>query len=397
MLSACQPVEAPASGGGLQASVRGLADIEYVCDVVPKSYVYFETREANWGQACDQAKDSITNASDAGERLLVLETLLDALYDPHVSLNTNSGLSPRLLSSGADYWIEDGEITSVRPGSSAAAAGVAVGDRVLDINGEQMTQAALARVQPEGVKATQVQLDWALNAAGAGYRNIPRRLTVARPGGAVSFELGEPQPQWPGTYVTANRYDDVLHLRLNNSLGDNGAGKAFLAELDANPDAKAFIIDLRDTPGGGNTGNAEPMMGAFFDAPIVYQKIIPSDRDAYNRELKTISAKFVDEPVVVLVGRWTGSMGEGMAVGFDGTGRARVMGARMAGLAGGVEEFKLPESGVTLRMPTYDLAHLDGTPRHDWTPPVLLVADNGDGEDIALASALEWLGAQEAD
>lgn len=396
-LAACQPSDAPASNKDEQASLKGLADIEYVCDIVPESYIYFETREANWRQACDQAKGSIAKASNAGERLLVLETLLDALYDPHISLNTNSGLSPRLVPSGADYWMERGEVVSVRPGSSAASAGVKVGDRVLDINGQGMTQAALARVQPEGVTATQEQLDWAVNVAGAGYRNIPRSLNVARPGGAVQFELGEPQPEWPGTYVSTKRFGDVLYIRVNNSLGDNGAGQAFLAELDENPDATAFIIDLRDTPGGGNTGNAEPMMGAFFDAPVEYQRIIPTDSEPYNRRLMPISAKFVDQPVAVLVGRWTGSMGEGMAVGFDGTQRARVIGSPMAGLAGGVEEFKLPESGITLRMPTYDLAHVDGTQRHEWVPPFPVLADNGDDEDLALQAALDWIASQEAE
>lgn len=293
--------------------------------------------------------------------------------------------------------MEHGEVVSVRLGSSAASAGVKVGDRVLDINGQGMTQAALARVQPDGVTATQEQLDWALNVAGAGYRNIPRSLNVARPGGAVQFELGERQPEWPGTYVSTKRFGSVLYIRVNNSLGDSGAGQAFLAELDANPDATAFIIDLRDTPGGGNTDNAEPMMGAFFDAPVEYQRIIPTDSEPYNRRLMPISAKFVDQPVAVLVGRWTGSMGEGMAVGFDGTQRARVIGSPMAGLAGGVEEFKLPESGITLHMPTYDLAHVDGTQRHEWVPPFQVLADNGDDEDLALQAALDWIASQETE
>ncbi len=397
LVAGCQPADAPKPVDAEVAGLKALADVEFICEIIPQKYAYFETREPNWNQACEKAKISLEGVETAGERLLVIETLLDALYDPHISLNTNSGLSPRLVPSGADYWIERGEIVSVRPGSSAASAGVKVGDRVLDVNGQGMTQAALARVQPCGVTATQEQLDWAVNVAGAGYRNVPRSLHVARPGGAIQFELGDPQPEWPGTYVSTKRFGDVLYIRVNNSLGDNGAGQAFLAELDANLDATAFIIDLRDTPGGGNTGNAEPMMGAFFDTPVEYQRIIPTDSEPYNRRLMPISAKFVDQPVAVLVGRWTGSMGEGMAVGFDGTQRARVMGAPMAGLAGGVEEFHLPDSDIVLRIPTYDLAHLDGTQRHEWVPPFPVLADNGDGKDLALQAALDWIDTQEAE
>jgi carboxyl-terminal processing protease len=236
-----------------------------------------------------------------------------------------------------------------------------------------------------------------VNAAAAGYRDVPRQVTVARPGGAKTFDLGEPQPEWPGEFVTAERIDDVLYLRINNSLGDDGAGDAFLAELDKHTGVSGIVIDLRDTPGGGGTDNAEPMMGAFFSAPIEYQRILPKDAEPYNRRLETISAKFVDEPIVVLVGRWTGSMGEGMAVGFDGTGRARVMGSPMAGLAGGMKVFALPESGASLRMPVYDLAHLNGTPRHNWVPPHEVLADNGDDEDVALSAALAWLAEQPSD
>lgn len=391
LISACQPSD-PARDTIVEAEgIAGLANVEAICTLVPERYVYFEEREAGWDQACDTARKSIPDAMTSADRLRVIEALLDALYDPHISLNTNSGISPRLVPSGADYWIEDGQITAIRQGGSAAEAGLKVGDRILEINGMQMTQAALERVQPTGTSPSEKQLNWALNAAGAGYRGVSRQILVARSGGSKNFELGEPAPEWPGTYVSAQRFGDTLYLRINNSLGDRGADKAFLSELDKHSDAKSFIIDLRDTPGGGSTDYAEPMMGAFFEAPVEYQRIIPTDREPYNRELRTITGKFTDAPVVVLVGRWTGSMGEGMAVGFDATGRAQVVGSPMARLAGGMNVFELPENGIALRLPTYDLSHLDGTLRHEWVPPISVVADNGNDDDLALALALQML------
>ncbi|MEQ3747740.1 MAG: PDZ domain-containing protein [Henriciella sp.] len=161
LLGACQPEDVPNADPGPD-TVAGLADVEAVCSIVSDKYAYFETREDNWGAACDQAKASIANAETSTDRLLVIETLLDALYDPHISLNTNSGRSPRLVPSGADYWVELGEVVSVRQGGSAAGAGLTVGDRILDIDGRQMTEAAIERVQPEGVNASAAQLDWAL-------------------------------------------------------------------------------------------------------------------------------------------------------------------------------------------------------------------------------------------
>ena len=73
-------------------------------------------------------------------------------------------------------------------------------------------------------------------------------------------------------------------------------------------------------------------------------------------------------PVVVLVGRWTGSMGEGLAIGLDGMGRARVVGTPMAGLLGALGEIRLPNTGIAVRVPTERLAAVDGTPREAFVP-----------------------------
>ncbi len=99
--------------------------------------------------------------------------------------------------------------------------------------------------------------------------------------------------------------------------------------------------------------------------------------------------------MVVLVGRWTGSMGEGMAIGFDGMNRATVIGNDMAGLAGGVEDFEFPKFGIRYSFPTYNLKHVDGTNRHEWSPPVFVISDNGNGPDLALEKALSILKEQQ--
>jgi len=62
-------------------------------------------------------------------------------------------------------------------------------------------------------------------------------------------------------------------------------------------------------------------------------------------ELVAARAATYPRPVVVLVDRWTASMGEGLAAGLDGLGRVTVVGARMAGLLGGTCGYTLPHSG----------------------------------------------------
>ena len=77
--------------------------------------------------------------------------------------------------------------------------------------------------------------------------------------------------------------------------------------------------------------------------------------------------KHHDGPVTVKVGRWTGSMGEGLALGFDAIG-ARVEGGPMAGLLGAVYDYKLEQSGMVIKFPVERLFHVNGTPREEFVP-----------------------------
>ena len=78
-----------------------------------------------------------------------------------------------------------------------------------------------------------------------------------------------------------------------------------------------------------------------------------------------------------------------MAIGLDGMHRGVVVGTPMAGLAGAVDDFKLPCTGLGIAFPTARLLHLDGTPRERWVPPVLV--DPLVGADSALQRALKIL------
>jgi carboxyl-terminal processing protease len=79
------------------------------------------------------------------------------------------------------------------------------------------------------------------------------------------------------------------------------------------------------------------------------------------------SGKFHAGKVLVKVGRWTGSMGEGLAAGFMAMG-VPVCGTRMAGLKGAVYDFDLPRTGLRIKFPAERLLTLDGRPRQTLTP-----------------------------
>lgn len=379
-------------------STEALEDALALCDIVREHYVYLESREAIWDATCKEANKLAVepDAETAGGHLALLESMLDELFDNHVSLNTNSSVSPRLVPSGSDYWLgfSDGQavVGAVRPGSGAAAAGLKVGDKVTGLNGAPVLSEAMGRIRHGREAVSADRLVWALNAQAAGYRGAPRSVTVERDGVETLLELGDPEPTRPALPVTWRRLDGNLgYIRIEDSLGDETAVAAFDKALSDLRGVKGWVIDLRNTPSGGNTGVAEPILGRFVRSVKPYQKAGPRWDGEAVRYVASRGPWRVKKPVVVLVGRWTGSMGEGMAVGFDGLKRADVFGSPMAALAGGVEGFELPASGWSVRLPTYNLYHMDGTERHDWHPPHSVVADNGDGPDLALKAAADWL------
>jgi len=335
--------------------------------------------------------------TDRRAGVAVLERLLDSLFDSHVSLGINySSGSPRLVPSGTDMAIDYRQgkfiIVGVRRGGSAARKGIRAGDRLVSLDGLSPGEAARARIQGANPRITARQLKWAINAAAAGYSGISRTIKYSRAGMVREVTLDDPTPRAEGRLVTLRMLQGHIgYIRIEDSLGNADTVAAFDKALAVLKSARAWVLDLRNTPSGGNTDVAEPVMGRFIAAAQPYQRVIPTGEKAYDRIVPPRGPWTADGPLAVLVGRWTGSMGEGMAIGFDGMSRARVIGSAMAGLAGGTESFVLPGTGIPVRFPTYDLAHIDGTPRHRWLPPLPVQADPGDSSDPALAAATEWI------
>jgi hypothetical protein len=138
-------------------------------------------------------------------------------------------------------------------------------------------------------------------------------------------------------------------------------------------------------------------MGRFITKTSDYQRIFEPDagkqfpKDSW---VKTVEprAPHVAAKLVVLVNHWTGSMGEGMAIGFDAMKRAQIVGTPMARLCGGTDGFELPKTGIPVHLPTYRLYHVDGTPREAFVPAVEVDLTRGNSAgDVILERALATL------
>jgi len=382
------------------------ADAAALIDLLVSQYAYRERLagfpERRLRELRSQA-DAVTNRDQLirfGERAIA------AIFDHHAILNTALADSYGLVPSYGDIWIEPRSssfvITDVRQNSPAARAGVEPGESLTHVDGAPIGRAIETFIEAPLSLLTPDQRAFCARVLAAGKRDRPRRFTLQRPGGArilaIDNVYASPIARDAGP-LRSERMGGVGYVRFNDSLGASETMRAFASAVAQLRDAPALILDLRDTASGGNTQVARAIMGWFVDAPTPYQRheltaesLDSGVRRSWIEEVSPLGETY-NGRVLVLAGRWTGSMGEGLTIGMDNLG-ADIIGSKMAGLLGGIYNLPLPNSGIVLNLPVERLAHVDGTPREIFVPEILVEpadASRG-GADPALAAALALLG-----
>lgn len=356
------------------------ADARSIERLVNDDYAYLERFEGGRMPLSDKLRAEAEAVDTQPELVRYAERVLAALADHHAITGASLADSWALVPSYSDLWIEPrGDafaITAVREDSPAERAGVRAGDRLVAVGAVPIAQAVALFWDDLGLPVTEERAGYAARVLAAGRRNAPRHLTVARGGETRQLEL-------PNLYsmqlldrpvLGATEQDGRLTIRFNDSLGDNATIEAFDRAMARARPGQAVVLDLTDTPSGGNTTVARAIMGWFVDKPTGYQAhSLPAEERQHGVARQWIeqvlprAGKHHDGPVTVRVGRWTGSMGEGLALGFDAIG-ARVEGGPMAGLLGAIYDYRLEQSGLTIKFPVERLFHVDGTPRERFVP-----------------------------
>jgi carboxyl-terminal processing protease len=341
----------------------------------------------------------------------VLEQVVDELYDPHSQLNTNTSKSWRLVPSGTDLWASG----SGWPGGDHAGARE-LGRRALGRarwhvrahpqwpdhrrTGRERGSAAPTRTPPRrratgrSARCSPACTTFrAYSLAGGPRRRRRLRASSRCPRRINPFAATTDQPLGDPS--------GIGYILLNDSLGNDATVPAFDAALDALKTARGLIVDLRDTASGGNSSVARGILGRFVRAELPYQKhILPAEETETGvrrswLELVSPRGERYARPVVVLVNRWTGSMGEGLAIGFDATGAGKVVGTEMARLVGATYTIPLPNTGIRANVPAERLQHVNGLPREQFRPAIYVDVENSAaGDDPFVLRALEELGAR---
>lgn len=373
------------------------------------SYAYLDRSDFDVDAHLARTRAAALQLTDPLEfrRLLSRSTL--AFTDPHLLVVPLDDADPNVWPTSSDLALAlDGErfvVADVRADSAADAAGVRPGWTVRTINGaaiEARSAELLANLVPA---PTARQRIYAATLAINGARTGARVIEFVVDGQPRALELANPRELAKTVAALAplrlDIRDRVGIVRFNNSLDRQETVDAFDAAIRDCAGLDAMILDLRNTPSGGNTDVARAIIGHFVaearpyqvhEIPLVLRRTSVPRRFI---ELALPRAPRFAGRVAVLGGRWTGSMGEGLVIGLHGAAGARTFASDMGDLLGAVDVLELPAAGISLELGLESLFHVDGTPRADYVADVPLPsADrNRDGHDPALLTALAWLAA----
>ena len=345
------------------------------------NYAYFEKQDIDWDKVKEIYLPLVKDIRDNEDFIRFLERVTHELHNGHVSLNTNLYTSNRIIPSGEDVFAEKTGnrffITDVRKGSKAELSGLKPGMEVVKFNGKTIAEQLPAFLPKYTTTYDASMYSYALNMLLAGTYDKQREITV--------IENGSEKTYYPDQYNINNimhhniEYQildgNIGYIKINNSLGENSVIKEFDEVLDKLMDTKSIILDLTETPSGGNTTVARGIMGRFTDKVLPYQKhrIDEKEYGTVRTWVEYVSPRKTPykRKLTVMVGYWTGSMGEGMAIGFDAMKRAKIVGTKMAGLLGAIYSFKAKDTNIGYSIPAESMYHVNGTPREDFIPKYL--------------------------
>jgi C-terminal processing protease CtpA/Prc len=359
-------------------------DFDFYVKTIQDNYAYFDQQKTNWATVKAIYQPQIDTCTSRNSFIQILEQTLNELYNGHNFLNTNTAQSNRLIPSGADLKIvyTDGKfvIDELRAHFNADLCGLKKGMQVIGFN-EIPIQEAIKRFLPKSTRDYDIKVyEYAANMLLAGTHNEKRKISILNNGVSKDYlpdDIPNKTEQQYSTVLEKRKLENNIgYIKINNALGDDNLIASFDNALDSLLNTSSLILDLRETPSGGTSIIARAIMGRFIDKELPYQKhlYIAEERETGIKrtaiELVSPRLTIYRKPLIVLVGNWTSSMGEGMAIGFDGMQRATIVGTKMAGLLGEIFTFETPELKIPFSFPCVQLQTIKGMPRENFLPTI---------------------------
>jgi len=235
--------------------------------------------------------------------------------DPETYKEANAGLSGEYEGIGA--WVDTTAdyltVISPIPGSPAEEAGIKPGDKIIAIDGEDMTgiDAELVRQRVLGPAGTTVV------------------LTIAREGESEALDIPITRTTIVIKSAAGKMLEDGIAYIQITTFGENTTPelRAVLDELIAqNP--KGMIVDLRYNGGGFLQTSVEVASEFISEGVILYEQYGDGERTTYQA-LK--NGRATEIPLVVLINEGTASASEIVAGAIQDYGRGKLVGVTSFG------------------------------------------------------------------
>ncbi|MEM9087837.1 MAG: carboxyl-terminal processing protease CtpA [Cyanobacteria bacterium P01_F01_bin.53] len=287
----------------------------------------------DWETTYSAIKDMLAELDDPYTRFLP--------PDQYQSLQTNT--NGELLGVGLQI-AKDDEASSLRviapiEGSPAEKAGILPQDEILEINGTPTNAISLdeAAARMRGAIGSQVALKVGRADQSAFEVSVRRdRIEINPVVAELRSESGLPK---------------LGYLRLGQFNGNAAAElKASLSELEQQG-ADAYILDLRNNPGGLLNAGIEIARMWIDDGTVVYTVNRQGALGNYDANGQAIT----DDPLVVLVNQGTASASEILAGALQDNGRAQLVGEQTFGKGLIQSLFDLPNgAGLAVTIAKYE-------------------------------------------
>lgn len=400
---------------------------EQVWSTIKKSHWDPEVYGERWDEAKARFLPEMEAAESKSEAIQILTDLVGALEQSHFGIipgRSYTAIARNEKRGGPGFsgltvrWIEENfTVTHVESGSPAADAGVQPGWSILSVrNGKRnLTAAELAEDAAEATEHGVMRRETALGLAGGsfvsgavGSKLLVRFDTGADTSDAEATELelelvrgpGEPAKlgNLPTTYV-AFQYKElpnaIGYIKFNAFLDPVRLITEYEKALKSESSKNGLVIDLRGNI-GGVVYLTMGMCGWLVEEPVslgtMYMRNTPL-RLALNPRRPRYAA-----PVAVLIDECTISASEMMSGGLKDLGRAKVFGAKSAGLVLPSVVVKLPSGeGFQYAMAGYESASGDELEVNGVVPDVEINPSREElakGVDPVLAAAMAWLDEQ---
>jgi carboxyl-terminal processing protease len=297
---------------------------------------------------------------------------------------------------GLELGGDGGLIRNVVPGSPADDAGVAPGDRLVEINGQPVTNESPAelRTRLRGEPASRVTLG----------------LLRGSDGRRIDVEVTRQRSDFPG--VRAELVAPGVHLvrvaRLHAATPRELVQAHAKAMKDQNGELRGMVLDLRDNSGGVLTSTTEIATLLLPERAVIVelrgrqpsQQVLKAEpsrgRGNFGPLTSALHAEMRRVPMAVLVNQRTNAGAEVIAAALQDHGRARVIGARSGG-HGSIQTLRPlgGEDGVSFISVTTARAHRpNGAPIAAGVAPDIVVeaarpiGGSSPADDPAVAAAL---------